>query len=193
MTTTVALTTIELAEAIAVSLVAISVSTPVVLRYVKRALKEDRKAIVDAGTGKPTINGWLEALIMALPYPAWVKVVREDAHGAVRFEMMYVNHAYEEWFGIRNSQYAGKTDYDVWPRGIADAYYQHDANTLAQKRSVRIREPIEESLVGVPTEHAGQVLEFEKQYVTKENVEAIIGFVRPDATIVAVPPSPSPS
>jgi PAS domain-containing protein len=129
-----------------------------------------------AGAGQ--INGWLHQLLRSMPYPAWVKVVDRSPHGAVTFRMQFVNDAYEEWFGVKWEDYKNKTDYDIWPKAVADEYYKNDAHTLANKNHVRIVEKVPIPLSGDIGSHKGDRLEFEKVYIEKNGIEAIMGFVR---------------
>lgn len=143
---------------------------------------------VEKVTDNTKINGWLEALIMSAPFPMWVKIPYDKPEGGVGFKMLYVNQQYTEWFGVPNSRYAGRTDFEVWPKDVAIAYEKHDAMVYTTRRDQRFLEPISTSLHGVPGEHDGQVMEFEKRVVTKDDMVAIVGSMRtpyPGAPAVA--------
>ncbi len=60
----------------------------------------------------------LESAHLDLPVPQWLK----DTSG----KMLSVNTAYCEIFGISAENYVGKSDYDVWPKEIADAFMKND-------------------------------------------------------------------
>lgn len=59
------------------------------------------------------------------PLPVWGKVKRGD-----KFIVQYINPAYIKWFGhnFDNDRYKviGKTNFDVFPKNIAQLFYEHD-------------------------------------------------------------------
>lgn len=125
------------------------------------------------------VNGFLEGLLRGLPYPAFVKVVQRDPeNNSVSFVMQMVNEAYEKQFKVGEWDYAGKTDYEIWPKEVADVYYQHDATVLLSQANLRCLEPVVSPLKA-HLEMEGQIVEFEKQYINRYGIEAIVGFLRP--------------
>jgi outer membrane murein-binding lipoprotein Lpp len=65
------------------------------------------------------------------PFPAWAKLVKEGMP-----EMWHINPYYEMDFKISKEFYVGKNDFEVWPRNIAQGYYERDVfvmNTLLGK------------------------------------------------------------
>lgn len=61
----------------------------------------------------------------SFPLPVWQKVKRGD-----KFIIQYINPAYVKEFGhtFNNDQYAviGKTNFDLWPKGMAQMFYESD-------------------------------------------------------------------
>lgn len=55
------------------------------------------------------------------PFPAWAKLVKEGMP-----EMWHINPYYEMDFKISKEFYVGKNDFEVWPRSIAQGYYEKD-------------------------------------------------------------------
>jgi hypothetical protein len=64
--------------------------------------------------------------------------------------MEYLNLQYEEVFlkpfGLEISDYLGKTDYDIWPKEIADAFRLHDREVFERKIVYNGREKIPDTL-----------------------------------------------
>ncbi len=154
-----------------------------------------RKAVAQLGTAtrkveiaakSAAINGSLHALLRRMPYPAWIKVVDRDDAGAIQFRMQFINAAYTKTFGVSWEDYVGRTDFEVWPHQVAAEYYANDTTVLASHRAHRMVEPLADGLLS-SNPAAGSHVEFEKVYIEREGVEAIVGFVRP---LVFVPPAP---
>ncbi len=75
------------------------------------------------------------ALLDNQPHLAWLK----DVEG--RF--LAVNKAFAEACGLRSPELlVGKTDLDVWPRELAEAYRADDAAVMAAGRQKAVEEPI---------------------------------------------------
>jgi len=76
------------------------------------------------------------ALLDNQPHLAWLK----DVHG--RF--LAVNKIFAEACGLGSPELlVGKTDLDVWPRELAEAYRADDAAVMAAGRQKAVEEPIE--------------------------------------------------
>lgn len=61
-----------------------------------------------------------------LPYPQWLK--------DTSLKMLTLNKAYEDVFlkpiGKKISDYVGKTDYEIWPKEVADKFTENDLRAL---------------------------------------------------------------
>jgi len=79
--------------------------------------------------------GYLRALIDNFPFLVWLK----DKES--RF--LAVNRAFAEACGARDADdLVGKTDLDVWPRDLAEAYRADDRTVLAGRRKVTVEEEV---------------------------------------------------
>lgn len=72
-----------------------------------------------------TIKDYIENM----PFPAWVKVVQGDLNSP-EFVMWYLNEAYERTFDVTKERYIGKTDSEIWPKGLALEFYKNDLLVL---------------------------------------------------------------
>ena len=77
----------------------------------------------------------LESAHLNLPIPQWLK----DKNGI----MLSINSAYEEIFGKSVSQYVGNTDYDVWPKEIADQFKKNDTKVKRTRKHLQTQEFLE--------------------------------------------------
>ncbi|WP_228052845.1 PAS domain S-box protein [Nodosilinea sp. LEGE 07298] len=76
----------------------------------------------------------LRTFLDNLPYMAWLK----DREG--RF--IATNAAFGESCGFAPEELVGKTDYDIWPPELAQAYRDDDAAVIALKQQQRVEEPL---------------------------------------------------
>jgi len=53
-----------------------------------------------------------------------------------------VNSRFEELFRIRNEEIRGKSDYDIFPKAVADQFRASDLEVLAQRQPRQVEEPI---------------------------------------------------
>ncbi len=53
---------------------------------------------------------------------------------------LLVNRRYEELFGVARADVVGRTDYDVFPRDVADKFRENDRNVLAKDAPIAIEE-----------------------------------------------------
>lgn len=74
----------------------------------------------------------IENTHLDFPFPTWLK----DRNGII----LAVNEFYEEEFlkpiGKTMMDYIGKSDYDIWPKDVADQYTKHDAELIKGKENV---------------------------------------------------------
>lgn len=66
------------------------------------------------------------------PAIAWMK----DEQG----RMVYLSGTYEKRLGLRLEDYRGKTDFDLWPREIAEEFWRHDLEVLRTGRTLEVVE-----------------------------------------------------
>ncbi|MEM1152768.1 MAG: PAS domain-containing protein [Pseudomonadota bacterium] len=97
----------------------------------ERALTEDDQDVLSA----------LQDLLDAIPEPAWVKQVTDLPGEPPVFTMLLLNDAYAERLGVTKMRYIGHTDYDVWPKDVADRFYSADMDTYVDRKdTVRVQE-----------------------------------------------------
>ena len=74
----------------------------------------------------------LQGLLAHTPSVVFIK----DRHG--RFE--FINRAYEILYGVRSEDVVGKTDYDIFPKEIADAFRANDRTVMQTKQALEAEE-----------------------------------------------------
>jgi PAS domain S-box-containing protein len=77
-----------------------------------------------------------QALIDAIPDMVWLK----DAEG--RFLM--VNATFARSCGMAPAELVGKSDFDLWPRELAEQYRRNDQLVMASGAATQVEEPLEE-------------------------------------------------
>lgn len=77
-------------------------------------------------------NEVLAAVMDLTPIPMWVKRVELNDDGDPIFRMLRTNLAYERRWGVPRDFYAGRFDYEVWGRPIADQFHAHDLQALQE-------------------------------------------------------------
>ena len=148
-----------------------------ILAYAYIRLNENISGLFRRKKKETEINGWLKEFIMRFPYPAFIKRAMKRDDGSTEFRMQYVNPAYEEWFGVRDEDYRGKTDFEVWPVEIAREYYAGDSAVYVSKSTLQLSEAIHEDRHELIPNFFGTHLTFRKFYVEKDGIEGIVGFV----------------
>ena len=102
---------------------------------------DEQKNFTDASVQK--LNGMLTSVIHSFATPAWIKVA-EERNGEVVFRMLELNDAYTEAYGIKRSEYIGKTDIEVgWSKDIAEKFRQHDLLVWASNEPKDVVEIVE--------------------------------------------------
>lgn len=72
------------------------------------------------------LNGMLSYVAHSFDRPMWIKMAYEE-HGCVVFRMLEMNHLYGEIYGIKRSDYLGKTDFEAgWKKDEADRFWKND-------------------------------------------------------------------
>jgi PAS domain-containing protein len=71
----------------------------------------------------------MNTYIENMPGPAWLK----DTEG----NMIFINDAYEIQWGVMKFQYEGRNDKEVWPKTIADEFYENDQQVINGRKTIR--------------------------------------------------------
>src|SRR5206468_2037240 len=74
----------------------------------------------------------LQAIIDNSPAVIFLK----DAQG----RYLLANRRFEALFHVTKEQVSGMTDYDLWPKEMADAYWAHDRAVLDSRRAIEFEE-----------------------------------------------------
>lgn len=163
----------------------IIVSIPIVKKSVDKITDQAENKVKEIND-RLHINGWLKTLVHAHPEACWVKIVEKNDNEDIesyKFVMHIINKRYSDRFGPTDKQYLGNTDYEVWPKDIAEVFEQHDLKALNQGRKRRQNKqdpkPIRfvEEVSDIHGKPVGK-FEFEKVYLFKDGVEAIMGWAR---------------
>lgn len=76
------------------------------------------------------------ALLDNFPFMIWLKNERN--------QFLAINQAMADSCGFAETKdIIGKTDYDIWPKEIADIYSNNDAEVISSGKSITIEEPVE--------------------------------------------------
>lgn len=87
------------------------------------------------------LNGLLTTVIHSFDAPAWIKIATNGPNNEIDFRMSEVNDKYTELFGIKRSEYIGKTDLEAgWPKELAEKFRQHDLLVWASGEPQTIEE-----------------------------------------------------
>lgn len=121
------------------------------------------------------LNGLLQGCLDSLPYPAWIKLLKEDPQGSQRtMRMQFINRSYEEYFGVPRYAYVGREDKDVWGDDLGDSFFKNDMLVLAKMEPMIVMERIrlsDGSMVELP---------FQKFPLSDGKYTGVIGFLIPD-------------
>ena len=77
----------------------------------------------------------LYSFFQYMPGPAWMK----NTEGS----MIWINKAYEKYYGVSKLEYEGATDFDIWPRESALRFRHNDMLVYETKRSIVVSETID--------------------------------------------------
>jgi PAS domain S-box-containing protein len=83
----------------------------------------------------------LLAILDNMPYMAWHK----DRNGFY----LAVNQSFADACGKTKEEVIGKTDFEVWPRALAEKYTKDDAEVMGSGNSKTMEEPIDEQPGGI--------------------------------------------
>lgn len=79
---------------------------------------------------------FFEAFLRQCPICMWCKELDGDS-----LRMVFISDQYTNIFGVKNIEYVGRTDAEVWPRHIADYFKQQDLQVINTGRPVYEVEP----------------------------------------------------
>lgn len=79
-------------------------------------------------------EAFLQTLLFSLPDLVWIK----DINGVY----LYCNNRFEQFFGQKQSEIIGKTDYDYVSKELADFFRQHDRNSIRAGKSTMNEEEV---------------------------------------------------
>lgn len=111
----------------------INIMTSRIDKLVKDNIKE-RRLVLELKLELRQVNTKqkiLQGFIDSVPLPMWTK----DLDGAV-FRMSMINKAYEKYFDRSKIEYEGRTDFDVYPEGIAREFQKSDWRVYNSRRHV---------------------------------------------------------
>ena len=83
---------------------------------------------------KSTVMG--KAQLQAIIDNSSAVIYAKDTEG----RYLFVNHQYEELFGVSSNNFRGKTDYDLFPPAIADNFIINDRKVLDSGKAVQLDE-----------------------------------------------------
>ncbi len=106
-----------------------------------------------------------DSVLDVIPDPLFVK---NDRH-----EVIYANREYEKFVGMTKDKFVGKSDYDFFPKEVADRFWQHDEEVFSAQGAVQGEEIVTDSLG-----HPRTVLTKKAHLSVSENEKIIVGIVR---------------
>ncbi len=146
--------------------------------FVGNTREEVVKAAIKVTAQHVAFNGITNALLDAIPHPAWIVVLGPD--GVIR--MKYANKAYREWFAVELFEYVDKPHSAVWGIDIGEEYDRHDRSVLGAKMGepMIFTERVVNPSNGRTSVFADRTMEFSKQYIlhAPSGTEAIFGQAR---------------
>lgn len=111
------------------------------LKTAVHTMSQEVKEHTDVAVQK--LNGMLTYFIHSADRPMWIKAVKLE-NGKPVFRMLEVNNEYAQLFGIKRSDYIGKTDLEAgWDRETSDMFYQNDLAVWASGNPHTFTEVIE--------------------------------------------------
>ncbi len=105
------------------------------------------------------------SVLNIIPDPLFVK---NDRH-----EVIYANHEYEKFVGMKKDKFIGRSDYDFFPKEVADGFWKQDEEVLNAQEAVQNEERVVDS-AGRPR----IVLTKKTPLRVSENEKIIDGIVR---------------
>lgn len=110
-------------------------------------------------------DSFTNSVLDVIPDPLFVK---NDRH-----EVIYANREYEKFVGMKKVQFVGKSDYEIFPKEVADRFWQQDDEVFKAQEAVQNEELVVDS-EGRPR----IVLTKKTPLSVSENEKIIVGIVR---------------
>lgn len=110
-------------------------------------------------------DNFTNAVLDVIPDPLFVK---NDRH-----EVIYANREYEKFVGLKKDEFIGKSDYDFFPKEVADRFWKLDDEVFNAQEAVQYEELVVDS--------AGRsrvVLTKKTPLNVSENEKIVVGIVR---------------
>ena len=82
----------------------------------------------------------LQTFLDAMPFPAWAK--EEVPGNPARLQMILLNNAYVYTIGKTKREYIGRTDFAIWPKDIAQEFYDNDLKVLETNGTLQTIEDV---------------------------------------------------
>ena len=110
-------------------------------------------------------NRFTDSVLNIIPDPLFVK---NDRH-----EVIYANQEYEKFVGMKKDEFVGKSDYDFFPKEVADRFWLQDDEVLNAQEALQNEELV------VDSEGRHRVVLTKKTPLSvSENEKIIVGIVR---------------
>lgn len=116
----------------------------------ERLLTDNINLRVEAARKGTPPSEVLAQVIASDPGIIWAKRREESPNGEARYVMLKCSFTFGRIFlGGSPDLYTGKTDYDVWPKDVADAFFANDELAFFSQSGQHVEEPVRGSLSGV--------------------------------------------
>ena len=110
-------------------------------------------------------NRFADSVLDVIPDPLFVKNERH--------EVIYANREYEKFVGMTKDMFVGKSDYEFFPKEVADRFWRQDDEVLNAQQALQNEELVVDSS-GSPR----MVLTKKTPLSVSENEKIIVGIVR---------------
>ncbi len=110
-------------------------------------------------------NRFTDSVLDVIPDPLFVK---NDRH-----EVIYANREYEKFVGMTKDQFVGKSDYEFFPKEVADRFWKQDDEVFKAQAAIQNEEVVADS-----TGRPRIVLTKKTPLSVSENEKIIVGIVR---------------
>lgn len=110
-------------------------------------------------------NRFTDSVLDMIPDPLFVK---NDRH-----EVIYANREYEKFVGMTRDKFVGRSDYEFFPKEVADRFWKQDDEVFSAQVAVQNEEVVVDSAARPRT-----VLTKKTPLSVSENEKIIVGIVR---------------
>lgn len=108
---------------------------------------------------------FISSVLDVIPDPLFVK---NDRH-----EIIYANREYEKFVGIKKDHFIGKSDYEFFPKTVADRFWKQDDEVLNSQEPIQSEEIVVDS-----SGRSRAVLTKKTPLSVSDNEKFIVGIVR---------------